>query len=123
MQLRAGILLVALTACAGPIETTDDTDTDTVDTDTSRVDTILALDGDVEAGQALYTDNCALCHMADGKGNGTAKDFTAGLPEDREAVFAILYGVDDTLMVGFDGTFSDQEVADAWAYVKDAFGP
>jgi len=86
--------------------------------------------GDATAGEAVYTDNCVACHQADGTGMGgmLAADFTKEkerlAKSDEELMKSIRDGV-----VGKKGTMppwgellSEQERADALAYIRKTFG-
>lgn len=92
-----------------------------------RVATIADLTGDVGNGEAVYTANCAVCHLADGTGEtngGVGDDLVQSLSdepeEDSEYIDIILNGEGD--MTAFDGLLEDQEIADVVAYMRDAFG-
>lgn len=116
--------LVVLMACGGDdggdgTDGTDGTDggeeTDVVD----PVDAILALSTDTLAGETVYDDRCALCHV-DGSG-GSGADLVTVLPmiDDREAVTAILDG--KGTMPAYGDLLTDQEIADVYAYIVDAY--
>ena len=79
----------------------------------SRVDDILALSGDEAAGDALYAQNCAVCHGASG-GGGSGPNLT-GESLDGEVVQVILSGEDE--MQAFGDVLSDQEIADILAWL------
>jgi mono/diheme cytochrome c family protein len=81
-----------------------------------RAQAILDLTGDAATGETTYTQQCSACHAADGTG-GTGPSLVAAYAEgeDLEMIDVILTGDDD--MPGFEGTLSDQEIADVWAYV------
>lgn len=80
--------------------------------DGSRTDTILSLSGDDAAGEAIFADNCAICHAADGSG-GSGPSLT-GEELDAELVSIILNGEDS--MPSFS-ELSDQEIADLIAWL------
>jgi mono/diheme cytochrome c family protein len=85
----------------------------------SDVDAILALTGDATAGEAIYADNCAGCHAADGSG-GTGPNLK-GEDDLEEAVAVILSGEDS--MPAFGDTLTDQEIADLVAWLDaNVFG-
>lgn len=79
----------------------------------SRVDDILALSGDEAAGDALYAQNCAVCHGAAG-GGGSGPNLT-GKSVTGEVVQVILNGEDE--MQAFGDVLSDQEIADLLAWL------
>lgn len=88
-----------------------------------RTTAILDLEGDPGAGQVVYTDNCAVCHLESGRGSaegGAGSDLSevAGeSDEDAEIVDSILDGVET--MPAFADTLSDQDIADVVAYIHD----
>ncbi len=109
-----------LVACGG--ETADGgTDEDTTDAELTEVERVLALTGDVTAGEGIYTSNCQLCHAADGTG-GTGTDLTAWTASgsEEEAVTAVLAG--KGTMPSYRASLSEQDVADVVAYIFDSFG-
>lgn len=124
----AGAALAAslLVACGAPVPTADDTDA--VDSDVpvadGYVDEVLALVGDATRGAGVYTTvaECADCHGADGDGRllDAELDLRVVLPDltDAQVVGVVADGVDDTLMVGFRGFLSRQEMADLLAYLR-----
>jgi len=85
----------------------------------------------IEAGKAVFTDQCASCHGAEGKGDGPAARFLSPKPSDFTAgdwkyaaggtvdavVGVILNGVDDTGMTPFEGQLSDDEMNAVATYV------
>lgn len=117
-------LLAALVACGGEsTDPTEETDTEETDAGDSRVSAITALNGSSSAGAGVYSENCALCHAADGTG-GTGTDLTATLPglAEEDAILTILDGVEGTTMTSWDGFLSEQEIADVVAYIYETFG-
>lgn len=97
------LLLPLMTACG-------DKDGD------GEYDAILELDGDIDAGETVYTTNCAGCHGADGEGvSGPA--LAGHLHGDEEILETVFNGLGS--MPAFD--LSDQEAADLLAYLFDAF--
>lgn len=86
--------------------------------------------GDPEAGEAIYTTNCVACHQADGTGMGgmLAADFTKEKERLARPEAEILASIRDGIvgkkgtMPGWKGTLSEQEMADALAYIKRSFG-
>jgi mono/diheme cytochrome c family protein len=83
----------------------------------------LGLTGDATAGAAVYGATCESCHGADGTG-GVGSDLTATVPGmSREAVILTLVdGVPGTSMVSYDAILTDQEIADAAAYLLSEWG-
>lgn len=82
-----------------------------------RIATVTALTPNVDNGQALHETHCLTCHGADGR-TGTANKDTVDYARNNESVF-FDYVIDgDPGMPGFGDTFSDQELADIWGYVK-----
>lgn len=100
------VLAVALSACAG------------------REQQIVKLTGSASNGAALYTQTCATCHGADGKGTSSGVDLhePAKNDEPTEVVETILNGRSNTAMTAYANTYSDQQVADLYAYIKGTFG-
>jgi cytochrome c oxidase cbb3-type subunit 3 len=95
------------------------------------------LGGDAARGKALYAENCASCHGADGRGEGRG----TGVTMSREREFAIMppalnnpgfqnaapdamiatiikQGRPSGIMPAFRSVLSDAEVADVVAYVR-----
>ena len=100
---RFGWVAMGLAACGGGID--EDT----------RVDTILDLEGDAVAGEAVYRDECATCHGLAGEGGiGPAMADAADLDE-AALVTVVLDGVGDS-MPPCD-TLPDQDIADLVAFV------
>ena len=81
-------------------------------------------------GKSVYDQACASCHGATGKGDGPAgqglqpppADFTdafhARFYSDAARVHIVRKGIAGTAMAGFEGTLSEQDVLDVYAYVK-----
>lgn len=80
---------------------------------TSRATDILALTGDATAGEAVFSDNCAVCHAADGSG-GTGPNL-ANESVGESAVNTVLNGKES--MPSFGDSLSDQDVADLFAWL------
>ncbi|HRI08490.1 MAG TPA: cytochrome c [Nannocystaceae bacterium] len=101
---------IALPACSGGGGNAD-------------VDAILALDGVSADGSTVYTDKCAVCHMADGSGNAASgyPSLVAEVPgqSDEDIVTIILEG--EEAMPAFRSQLSDQQVADVLAYLRETF--
>lgn len=85
---------------------------------------------DAAKGRALFDANCASCHGATGKGDGTAgaglnpppADFTDAFHSrfysDAGRVQIIRAGSEGTAMVGFQTALGDQGVLDVYAFVR-----
>jgi mono/diheme cytochrome c family protein len=90
----------------------------------------LAAAGDAEAGKAVFSKNCKVCHGADGKGNAAiAKVMNATLPDMTSKEFQSK--TDEALkkQITEGGTkmkpikLTDQEIADVIAYVRSLAKP
>ncbi|GEM_PF-1628858 len=83
--------------------------------------------GDAAAGEAVYQGSCIACHQADGAGMGgvLAADFTKDASRlaksDEELYKSVTEGVPGTTMVAWTA-LSDQQRADAVAYIRATFG-
>ncbi|MEQ1502960.1 MAG: cytochrome c [Myxococcota bacterium] len=145
MRFGAWLMVSFVAVGCGGGDTTDTTDTGTtgVDTDTDtdpsttstgdeRVQTILALTGDVAAGKVLYeadADGCAACHLEDGSGNGPFPALTERLlTVTRER--SVQVTLDGTPVVAggvnmpaYATSYTNKQVADVVAYMYDAFVP
>jgi mono/diheme cytochrome c family protein len=85
----------------------------------SRVDDILTLTGDATNGAAVYEENCASCHAADGSGGiGPSMQGIVAEEGPEEVVDVILEGEDS--MPSFSD-LADQDIADVVAYLESAF--
>ncbi|NIP72697.1 MAG: cytochrome c [Gammaproteobacteria bacterium] len=84
-------------------------------------------------GEALYLENCAFCHAADGTGRNWIGSFLQPLPRDltgarvkamdREALArAIRRGLPGTTMPAWDDVLTDRQIDDLVSYVMRAFG-
>jgi mono/diheme cytochrome c family protein len=77
----------------------------------------------IEAGRQLYSNTCLFCHGANGLG-ARAPNLVEGLfrPDggaDDGIVFdIILKGRPNTLMGGFEGTYSEEEIWQVIAYLR-----
>ena len=80
----------------------------------------------IETGRVAYTGSCAVCHGADGKGNGVfgtatypnATDLTTGDAQERtdaQLFWIIKNGLSFTGMPAFDRQYQDQDI---WAMVS-----
>jgi mono/diheme cytochrome c family protein len=113
-----------------PVDTGSSVDTgppETTDTSTSdaRIAAIVALDGDVANGEALYRNTCVLCHGVDGKGsNGefSGADLTVSTLDEVGVVTTLVRGRPATRMASY-AYESDEQLADLAAYLLDAFIP
>lgn len=92
-----------------------------------RATTIADLTGDVTAGETVYADNCAVCHLEDGTGEtngGQGIDLVQLFIDepngDLDFIGTILNG--EGAMTPFGDALEDQEIADVMAYMHDAFG-
>ncbi|WP_190242595.1 c-type cytochrome [Hymenobacter lapidiphilus] len=69
------------------------------------------------AGQALFTQNCALCHGADGKlGVNGARDLTKSNLNAAGRTYMVVNGSVSGVMPGFKGQLSDEQIAQVVAY-------
>lgn len=77
--------------------------------------------GDAARGQAVYAQQCAACHGADGEGGtGTALGNAAmlALTSDKFLRHAIANGRQGTPMPAFDGVLSAREIDDVTAFLR-----
>jgi cytochrome c-L len=78
----------------------------------------------IEAGKALYSNTCLFCHGPNGLG-ARAPNLVEGLfrpnggADDTIVYDIILKGRPGTLMGGFEGTYSEQEIWQVIAYLRD----
>lgn len=88
----------------------------------ARIDAILALDGDAEAGGALFSGPCAGCHGPDGHGMAFAPDLRERVPGagDAALVQTLLQG--RGAMPAWAERFTDAELADLLAFLRARFG-
>lgn len=96
---------------------------------------------DVEAGEEVYRERCSFCHGEKGDGFGPVapylnprpRDFTSGLfklrttsdgepPLDTDMIRTVKKGIPGTAMPSWEGTLSDEEIANVVAYIK-TFSP
>lgn len=82
------------------------------------VETILALDGDAEAGAVVYGSTCAACHGSDGEGGSApALGPSVAVHTEEMLVEIVVYGVET--MPAQD--LPDQAVADVVTYLLETF--
>ena len=77
-------------------------------------------EGDAEAGQAVWADNCAGCHGLEGTGANGGPDLTGSRrwqPTPERVRAQITNGGGG--MPAFSGTLSEQQIADTTAYVVE----
>ena len=88
-----------------------------------RVENVLGLGGDAATGEALFAENCARCHGADGTGDfGPNLYDRVPMRDDETLVRRILLGIGP--MPAWDSVFDDQQVADLRTFLRDTFdGP
>ncbi len=79
-----------------------------------RVEAIVALSTDVQAGKPLYEAKCQVCHGANGAGTSLGPDIRSK-ENNTDNVEIIVEGGGD--MPAF-ATMSDQEIADTNAYAN-----
>jgi mono/diheme cytochrome c family protein len=89
-----------------------------------REGAIVKLTGDAVNGGVLFTNSCATCHGADGKGTTSGVNLHEPAKNDsqEEIVSTILNGRPGTAMPAWGNTYSDQQIANLYAYVKTSFG-
>jgi mono/diheme cytochrome c family protein len=95
-----------------------------------RQTTILGLEGDAAAGEAVFAANCGTtdCHGPDGSGGVDAPAPGPPMPlttlvqarEDDAIVRVMLDGLGNMTS---QADLSDQQLADVLAYVNETFGP
>jgi mono/diheme cytochrome c family protein len=87
--------------------------------DPERVDTILALTGDVDAGGAVFDESCAICHDPTGEADviGPALKPWMESAEDAATIGVILEGQGSMPAQNL----TDQETADVLAWMKETF--
>lgn len=72
------------------------------------------IEGDATAGEAVYADNCAVCHGDDGTGGGAYPSIVGVAADEIEEY--VINGEGD--MPAFGDTLSEQDIADVVAYVQ-----
>ncbi|MBL8683278.1 MAG: cytochrome c [Myxococcales bacterium] len=105
-RTRALVFIVALVCvgCRGPTAA-----------ESQRAARVLSLPANRAAGQALYSQSCAVCHGADGRGTLATDLRGAATGSPESIVFNLLWGPES--MPAFDG-WSDQQLADVTDYVR-----
>ena len=84
--------------------------------DQATIDAIKGLNGDATNGAKLYEANCQVCHGADGVSGTARKRVPSEMAGNAdEAIGVILTGEDE--MPAFEGTLTQQQIADIRAYV------
>lgn len=78
---------------------------------------LRAQEGDVEAGAAVYEENCATCHGEKLRATGAAPDLK-GLGADQRAKFDMMVSQGKGQMPSWEGVLSDDEKAAVWAYIR-----
>lgn len=112
--LMAAALLI-VTACNDPADDKSATETD----EPTRAERIADLTGDATAGASVYSDNCALCHAADGSGTSGPNIQDPSAYNQDDLITTVLDG--QGTMPSFDA-LEDQEIADVIAYVLSGVG-
>ncbi len=96
---------------------------------------ISGLGLEARAGEALYQQNCAFCHAADGTGRNWIGSFLEPHPrdltdpdfwrrvDDRHLLQVIRQGLPGTSMPAWREVLSDTQQRQILAYVRAAFGP
>jgi len=119
LALTSLALSLALAGCGGA----DNAGNNDAGTQT-RTERIVALAGDVAAGQLVYENNaCSGCHGATGTGGSAGPTLQEPLKNDGKAeiIDTLLNGVPKTAM-GSYASLTDQQLADVYAYMKTNFG-
>ena len=81
----------------------------------------MTFDGNIEAGLAVYNDNCAGCHGADGSG---ASAMSINNPEflrvasDGFIWHAIVFGRSNTTMKSYENSLTEEEIADLVVLIR-----
>lgn len=87
-----------------------------------RVDAIVALPRDAEAGATTFADRCAGCHGPDGGGSGFAPSLFERVPsrDDLSIVQTLLQGRGQ--MPAWGEVLDDHALADVLGFLRDRFG-
>jgi mono/diheme cytochrome c family protein len=89
--------------------------------DPARIDTILGLAGDANAGQAVFARcSASTCHGTDGNSGSSGSPLSSEVPElsDEGVIDVVLGGVEDMPAQ----SLTDQEMADLLEYLRQTFG-
>ncbi|MEZ4321466.1 MAG: cytochrome c [Myxococcota bacterium] len=80
-------------------------------------DPALSLDGDPEAGEALWLAECGLCHGPSGEGTPRGSPLVGVFErrEPREVVEIVRFGI--STMPAYEERFDDQDLADLLAWM------
>ena len=105
---------------------TGDTATYTTSTGPTRIQTILALPADPADGANEYTQQCVVCHPANGESSDyPALNVVVPALTDAQLVTVVITGVVDEngvlTMPPYDEYFTNQEIADLVAYMRASF--
>ncbi|MDB5640756.1 MAG: cytochrome c like protein [Hyphomicrobiales bacterium] len=76
-----------------------------------------AQEGDVEAGAAVYEENCATCHGERLRPTGAAPDLKTLGADEREK-FETRVSEGKGQMPSWEGVLSNDERASLWAYIR-----
>jgi mono/diheme cytochrome c family protein len=113
-------LPLTVAACGGSDEknTAPDTVVGSLPTETGGG----GAEGDATAGKAVFTENCGSCHtMADAGTTGTVgPNLDDAQPSLEKTVSQVKSG--GGAMPAFEGTLSEQQIADVAAYVSENAG-
>jgi mono/diheme cytochrome c family protein len=79
----------------------------------------------VAQGEKVFTENCAICHQADGSGYAQVYPNLAGNPivrlgDPAPVIETVLHGRGS--MPGFAGELSPEQIAEVVTYVRHAWG-
>ncbi len=88
-------------------------------------DDLVPIRGDLDQGRAVYEEHCATCHGEKGEGGeGTALGNATMLATTPDSFLktAIQKGRDNTAMVGFEDTLSDQEIDGVVTFLRSRAG-
>ncbi len=82
---------------------------------TGRVGDVLRLDGDADAGEALYEEHCLACHGSGGVGTVRGPELT-GWGAEPATVSLLLEGTEEMESYAF---LDDQQLADLIAFLDE----
>jgi len=88
----------------------------------ARIDRVLGMTGDVDAGRLQFAETCATCHGATGEGTSFAPNLFTRVPsrDGESLVQTLIQGRGQ--MPAWGDQFADQRLADLYAYLRDNFG-